>query len=96
MQDMKNPNGLSKSEEARPFGCAVLAEQGYKKGDVTIEGLRNDKFEIAHSGTDAARGAVKGLRDFIRGINSTAKTKETQNALIAIAAEIDRLHPQMK
>jgi hypothetical protein len=92
-QDMKNPNGLSKAENARPFASAVLAEQGYKKGDVQFEGLRNGAFEQASSGSAAARGNVRGLRDFIRGLHANAKAKETQQVLTAVVAEIDRLHP---
>ncbi len=92
-QDMKNPNGLSKKEEALPFASAVLAEQGYKKGDVQFEGLRNGTFEQATSGSSAARGSVRGLRDYVRGMHANARAKETQRALAAITAEIDRLHP---
>ncbi len=92
-QDMKNPNGMSKSETARPFASAVLAEQGYKKGEIIIEGVRNDSFEQVSSGSAAARGNVRGLRDFVRGMHANAKTKEAQKALSAIAAEIDRIHP---
>lgn len=92
-QDMKNPNGMSKSENARPYASAVLAEQGYKKGEVQIEGVRNDSFEQASSGSTAARGNVRGLRDFVRGMHANAKSKEAQKALSAIAAEIDRIHP---
>lgn len=92
-QDMKNPNGMSKAENARPFASAVLAEQGYKKGEVQIEGLRNDVFDVASSGLTAARGTVRGLRDFVRGMHANAKTKEAKGALRAIAAEIDRIHP---
>lgn len=92
-QDMKNPNGISKDESARPYASAVLAEQGYKKGEVQIEGLRNDTFEQASSGSTAARGNVRGLRDFIRGMHTNARSKEARNALLAISAEIDRIHP---
>lgn len=92
-QDMKNPSGLSKAEEARPFASAVLAEQGYKKGDVHFEGLRNGAFEQASSGSAAARGSVRGLRDFVRGLHANAKAKEAQRVLMAITAEIDRIHP---
>ena len=92
-QDMKNPNGLSTKQEALPFASAVLAEQGYKKGDVQFEGLRNGMFEQATSGSSAARGNVRGLRDYVRGMHANAKAKETQRALASIAAEIDRLHP---
>jgi len=92
-QDMKNPNGLSKAETARPFASAVLAEQGYKKGEVQFEGLRNGAFEHASSGSVATRGSVRGFRDFVRGLHANAKTKETQNVLAAVTAEIDRIHP---
>jgi len=93
-QDMKSPEGLARTENSRPLASAVLAEQGYRKGEVTIEGLRNDTFEIARSGEEATRGVVKGLRDFVRGLSATAKTKETKAAIAAIFAEIDRIHPQ--
>lgn len=92
-QDMKSPGGLSKSPDARPFASAVLAEQGYKKGEVTVEGVRNDTFEVAQSGNEAARGVVKGLREFVRGINVNLRTKEAKNAIASICAEIDRVHP---
>ena len=92
-QDMKNPNGMSKDENARPFASAALAEQGYKKGEVHIEGIRNDTFEQATSGSAAARGTIRGLRDFVRGMHANARTKEAQRALNLITAEIDRIHP---
>lgn len=92
-QDMKNPNGISKSEDARAYASAVLAEQGYKKGDVQFEGLRNGAFEQAVSDTSAARGNVRGLRDFVRGLHANAKAKEAQRVLAAVTAEIDRIHP---
>lgn len=93
-QDMKSPDGLARTENSRPLASAILAEQGYRKGDVTIEGVRNDQFEIAQSGEEATRGVVKGLRDFVRGLSSTVKSKEAKAAVAAIFAEIDRIHPQ--
>ncbi|WP_194725440.1 hypothetical protein [Noviherbaspirillum malthae] len=92
-QDMKNPNGMSKAEDARPFASAVLAQQGYKKGEVLIEGVRNDMFEQVSSGSVAARGSVPGLREFIRGLSSNLRTKEAQAAIKAICDEIDKIHP---
>lgn len=94
-QDMRNPGGLSQSSDARPYASAVLAEQGYKKGEVTIEGVRRDTFEVTQSGANAARGFAKGLRDFARGIMVNLKTKEARSALQAICEEIDRVHPQI-
>ena len=93
-QDMKNPNGLSKDENARPFASAALAEQGYKKGEVNLEGIRNDSFEKVSSGSTAARGSIKALKSFVRGMHANARAKETQKALLAIVEEIDKLHPK--
>lgn len=93
-QDMKNPSGLSKSENARPFATAVLAQQGYKKGDVQLEGYRNEGFEKVTSGSVASRGAIKSLKDFVRGLSANAKAKETRTVLQEIAKEIDRIHPK--
>lgn len=93
-QDMKNPNGLSKSEDTRPFATAVLAQQGYKSGDVHIEGFRNDMFEKVTSGSNASRGTINSLRDFVRGLTANARAKETHTVLHEIAKEIDRIHPR--
>lgn len=92
-QDMKNPGGLSKEENARPFATAVLAQQGYKAGDIHMEGYRNDDFEKVVSGSSASRGAVNSLKQFVRGLSANAKAKETKKALGEIAKEIDRIHP---
>lgn len=93
MQDMKNPNGLSKSESARPYASAALAEQGYKKGEVEFQGVREGQQDTVHSGSQAARGKVSVLRDFVRGLHVNATTQEGRRALAAIIEEIDKLHP---
>jgi hypothetical protein len=92
-QDMKNPNGLSKSESARPFATAALAQQGYKDGDVQMEGHRDDSFEKVISSSTATRGSIDSLKDFVRGLKANAKAKETHTVLSEITKEIDRIHP---
>ena len=92
-QDMKNPGGLSKEEGARPFATAVLAQQGYKTGDVQMEGYRNNDFEKVISGSSATRGTINSLKQFVRGLSANARAKETKKALFEIANEIDRIHP---
>jgi hypothetical protein len=94
LQDMKNPGGLSKSEEARPYASVALAEEGYKSGEVLFEGHQEGKFIEVKSSEEAARGKLEILKDYVRGISASAKAKETQRVLKAITAEIDRLHPQ--
>lgn len=93
-QDMRNPNGISKSENARPFASAALADQGYKKGEVLIEGNRDGVLEKIQSGDTAARGSIPRLKDFIRGLSANTKTKEAEKIISAIIAEIDRIHPR--
>lgn len=93
LQDMKSQEGLSKDEDALPHASAVLAEQGYKKGDVQFEGLKNGEQESVRSGTSAARGTTSQLRDFVRGLHANSKTKEAARALTAVVEEIDKIHP---
>lgn len=90
---MKSANGLSKSEHARPYASVALAEEGYKSGEVLFEGLRNGQFTSIKSSERAARGRIDRLKDYVRGIAANARTKEAQQILSAITAEIDRLHP---
>lgn len=92
-QDMKNPNGLSKQENARPYATAALAQQGYKEGDVQMEGIRGGEFEKVISGSMATRGSIASLKDFVRGLHANAKAKEAQKVLTEVAKEIDRIHP---
>lgn len=93
-QDMRNPEGISKDENARPYASASLADQGYKRGDVTLEGQRNGSFEKIRVGSKATRGSVNQLREFIRGMGANARTQETKKALQALTDEIDRIHPR--
>ncbi len=92
-QDMKNPNGLSKEKDARPFSTVALAQQGYKAGDVQFEGIRDGEYQKVLSGSVAARGSISSLKDFVRGMHANAKAKETKRVLSEIAKEIDRIHP---
>ena len=94
LQDMKNPGGLSKDEKARPYASVALAEEGYKDGEVLFEGIKDGKFTSVKSSEEAARGKLEILKDFVRGIATNARTKETKTVLSAITAEIDRLHPK--
>ncbi len=94
LQDMKNPSGLSKKEQARPFASVALAEEGYKSGEVLFEGLKEGRFTKVKSSEEAARGTLEILKDYVRGIAANAKAKETRHVLSAITDEIDRLHPK--
>jgi hypothetical protein len=43
------------------------------------------------TGKRAARGRIDGLKDFVRGMASSAKTKEARTAIASILEEVDRI-----
>jgi hypothetical protein len=89
-QDMKNPNGLSRSENALPFATAAMAQAGYKDGEVIMSGIREGRrVNNLRTGSRAARGRVDRLRDYLRGMSATARTMETKNAISRILEEVD-------
>lgn len=91
VQDMKNPNGLNKGINALPHASVSLAQDGYKDGEVTMEGVRSGKKQKVKTGRKAARGKLDQLRDFVRGAGISAKAKETKTVVDAIIEEIDRI-----
>ncbi len=90
-QDMKNPSGLSQAEGGLPHATAAMAQAGYKEGEVTMTGFRDGKRQTVRTGKRAARGRVEGLRDFVRGIGSTARTAEGRQMVRSILEEVDKL-----
>ncbi len=93
LQDMKNPLGLNKSDGKLPHAATEIAAAGYKRGEVTFEGVRNGKRDIVKTGGAAARGRISEVRDYVRGMKDLAKTKEGQRVTTAILDEIDRIAP---
>jgi len=93
LQDMKNPNGLSQDPDARPYASAALAEAGYKKGEVYFEGIKEGEFQKIRTADKATKGKIDTLKNFVRGISISAKSKESLLILQEIALEIDRLYP---
>jgi len=92
-QDMYNPNGMSKKETGLPFASLALAELGYKKGPVTIEGEDEEGPKKYETGKDTAKGSLIGFKNFIKGLRINAKTKEGNGMLDAIEAELIRIVP---
>jgi hypothetical protein len=90
-QDMKNPAGLSTSENGRAFATAAMAQAGYKEGEITMSGIRGGRRVTSRTGSRAARGRIDGFKDFIRGMSANAKTNETKNVVARILEEVDRL-----
>lgn len=91
--DIKNGSGLSQAEGQLPHAIASLAQDGYKKGEVFMSGIRQGRRTRLKTGRTAARGQVERVRDFVRGQVTIARTKEAQSALAAILEEIDNMHP---
>lgn len=92
-QDMFNPNGMSKKEEGLPFSSLALAELGYKKGSVLIEGEDEEGPQRYETGKDTAKGSLVGFKNFIRGLRVNARTKEGNGILDAIESELVRIVP---
>lgn len=91
LADMRNPSGLSKEEQTLPHAAAAMAEDGYKKGEVLLEGIRQGRRETVRTGTRPARMKMDGIKNFVRGLSATARTKEGQNITDSILKEIDRV-----
>lgn len=96
LQDMRNARGLSTEPGALPHASAEVAQAGYKDGSVIMEGVRDGRRDRIESGGKAQRGTVAKIRDFVRGIQATARAKETTAAVGAILEEIDRVVPAPK
>jgi hypothetical protein len=90
-QDMYNPNGLSKKEGGLPLSSIAMAEQGYKKGPVIIEGVSDNGFEKIETGKDTAKGSLVGLKTFLRGLRVNVRTKEGNGLLEAIESELEKI-----
>ena len=93
LNDLKNGSGLSQSEGQLPHAIASLAQDGYKKGEVVMSGVKEGRQTRIKTGRNAARGQVERVRDFVRGQVTIARSKEAQSALAAILEESDRMHP---
>jgi hypothetical protein len=93
-QDMKNPAGLSQSEDGLPFATAAMAQAGYKDGEVIMTGVRDGRRVTTRTGKRAIRGRIDGIdgfREYIRGIAVTAKTAEGRHMIHTILEEVDRI-----
>lgn len=92
-QDMFNSNGMSKKEDGLPFSSLALAELGYKKGPVLVEGEDEEGPQRYETGKDTAKGSLVGFKSFIRGLRANARTKEGNGILDAIESELVRVVP---
>lgn len=91
--DMRNSKGLNREQGKLPHSSVEIAQAGYKKGTVSMEGIRDGKRDRAETGSKAARGDANALRDYVRGMKDNARAKETKNALKSILVEMDRISP---
>jgi hypothetical protein len=91
-QDMSNPSGLSQSDAALPFAAAAMAQDGYKVGEVLMQGIINGKQKTIRTGKHAARGKVEIPKDVVHEAVSSLST-ESQPALASVLAEVDQIKP---
>lgn len=96
LQDMKNKNGLSQQKGNLPHAAVTMADAGYKKGEVVMEGVIDGKPQTVVTGQNAVRVSVEAsknlewLREFTRGAAATAPAKSTKEALETVIAEINK------
>lgn len=91
LQDMKNPRGLSQEPGQLPHASVEIAQAGYKRGTVKMEGVRNGKKEKVETGLKAARGRLDILRDFVRSIREAAGSAGARQVVESLVNEIDRI-----
>lgn len=91
--DIRNSNGLNMEDGSLANSAARLVEAGYKEGSTVLEGFQNGIKTKKVTGKKAARGRLANLREFIRGQETVARTRETKQALVAIILEIDQIAP---
>lgn len=94
LQDMKNPSGINQDKASLPYAAADIAQNGYKKGVVKFEGLRGGQFVKVSAGATATQGSVPRMKDFVRGLRATTRTKEAARVLDAVASELERVVPK--
>ncbi|KKR49262.1 MAG: hypothetical protein UT86_C0001G0234 [Candidatus Magasanikbacteria bacterium GW2011_GWC2_40_17] len=93
-QDMHNPAGLSQQEGLIPHASADIAQNGYKKGTVSFEGIRDGRFQKIDAGAEAARGILPLDRDlFVESMRAEEPPGVAETAVDMITAETDRLLP---
>jgi hypothetical protein len=89
-QDMRNPAGLSQAQDGLPFASAAMAQDGYKIGEVLLEGVRDGRKKIVKTGRRAARATIERIRDVVREAFSGDRLR-AQPAVLSILAEVDRI-----
>jgi len=93
LQDMYNPRGLKMDLGKLPHSAVEIAQAGYKKGSIKLQGIREGAFTTVETGEKATRGRVDELRDFVRGMKQITKTKEGKRVTTKILSELDRRVP---
>ena len=93
LQDMKNSRGISMEESHLPSTTLQVAESGYKKGEVVIEGVIDEKEETMKTGESAVQAKIGGIRKYISGMMSMSDEEETRQALFKVLNEVDETFP---
>lgn len=93
-QEFKSDFGLSKDDSSRPLRAIAMANDGYKVGNLYIEGVRNGQEEKFESNRQTTSGKLRDFKSFIRGLSANAKAKESINLLKVIKSELQKLCPQ--
>jgi len=93
LQDMKNSSGLNKKEGAIPRASVEIAQAGYKRGTIRLEGYRGGRFEKIHVGAEAARGTINIPREEMKEIKKMPTSIHSVDVVIAIMEEVNNIAP---
>lgn len=91
LADMKNPVGLNQNEMSLPHAAVSMAEDGYKKGDVVLEGIKDGKRKSIRTGKRPSKGKVEGIRDMLRQLVKVAEINRRLKVFDKIVDEIDQM-----
>ncbi len=91
ISEMRNPFGLSQSVEGRPHAIAALAQEGYKKGHITMEGIVDGNLKTIKTGEKAAIGEVDIPKVDVDAIINSPNTSKSKRILIKIINAVNRI-----
>lgn len=96
LQDMKSISGLNKKEGAIPRASVEIAQAGYKRGTIRLEGYRSGRFEKIIVGAEAARGTINIPREEIKDIKKMPTSTHSLDVVLAIMEEVNDIAPPPK
>lgn len=93
LQDMKSLSGLNKKEGTIPRASVEIAQAGYKRGTIRLEGYRGGRFEKILVGAEAARGTINIPREEMKEIKRMPTSIHSVDVVLAVLEEVNNIAP---